>query len=578
MSSRKPLGAAVAALALCACDPGPVALVVDVRTDLSPGVEFDTVRTEILEGSASGRLHDRDVDPAVDYVTGTRVAELEDLEPGVVSLRVALLREGAVVLERPVRADLRRDLAITIALWRDCRGVECPTPDGDAQARACNAGRCVDDRCTEENPERCGDPVCVADGDCEASGAGCAVTRCLDGACVRTGDDGACGDGEYCDPERGCRERPDAFCAPFPGARLDLHVAGDTSCVTAQGEPLRCWGAPRPLVGAPDGTPFEGPTEVLPDLRWRRFSLGRTVACGVDDGGRFVCVGEDWAGQLGDGPGESPSDTPVEPVGSRSPSAIGAGDATVCMVDASDGHLYCWGHDDRGQAATGAPPVEEIWEPTPTDRDFAWRSVDVANHHGCAVRDDGTVWCWGTNANEQLARSADTDFGLYDVSLTPILATGSDGWAAVTAGAEFNCALRDEGRLFCWGGNFAGQLGSLDPMESGGEFDPMRVEGEGWTRVEAGWRHACALRGDALFCWGDDTWEQLGPDVDGDYAWAPVRRMPDRRWVDVGAGDGHTCALDDTGRVWCWGANEEGQLGRGDGPARGVPRSVCPGP
>jgi alpha-tubulin suppressor-like RCC1 family protein len=55
-----------------------------------------------------------------------------------------------------------------------------------------------------------------------------------------------------------------------------------------------------------------------------------------------------------------------------------------------------------------------------------------------------------------------------------------------------------------------------------------------------------------------------------------VRLMPERTWVDVGVGDGHTCALDDTGRVWCWGDNERLQLGRGAGPARGTPRTVCP--
>ncbi|HJL17471.1 MAG TPA: hypothetical protein RMH99_17510 [Sandaracinaceae bacterium LLY-WYZ-13_1] len=566
-----------AAALLLACDPGPSLLLVDVRTDLVAGVEFDTVRVEVLSGAASGRFAEAPADAEADWVAGSRVAELMDLPAGELAVRVALLRDGAVVLDRPVRVDLEGALAVTVVMTRDCRGVECPRADADPTALACAGGRCVDDRCAEESPDRCGDPECTVDADCEPAPAECATVRCVSGLCLRAGDDAACDEGWYCDPDVGCRERPDALCDPFPGRSLELMLSGDTTCVRAEDEPLRCWGDSGIVLANPDGSPFDDVTPVLTDRRWRDVAIGDEHLCGVDDAGAFVCLGSNWAGQLGNGVAGDATSEPTEPLGGLSPRAVGAGSATSCAIDEADERLHCWGHHDAGQTGVGGPIVEEVTEPTPTDGDHAWRSVAPGHRHGCGIRDDGSLWCWGTNSSEQLGQPLGTTFGTFgEVSPSPIVLDDAREWSAVAVGSEFGVALTADGELWTVGANFVGQLGRLDPDESGGEHEMGRVDGS-WTAIAAGWRHACAIRdGGELYCWGDDTWDQLGPGVAGDYAASPVRVLPERTWVDVGAGSGHTCALDDTGRVWCWGANDERQLARGAGPASGVPRTVCP--
>ena len=92
-----------------------------------------------------------------------------------------------------------------------------------------------------------------------------------------------------------------------------------------------------------------------------------------------------------------------------------------------------------------------------------------------------------------------------------------------------------------------------------------------------GARHACAVQGDgAVYCWGDDSSGQLGQGFP-----VPYREMPllvsFRTTVPaagLACGAAHSCARLRDGRVYCWGANEEGQLGNGAYTLRSEPVAV----
>ncbi len=85
--------------------------------------------------------------------------------------------------------------------------------------------------------------------------------------------------------------------------------------------------------------------------------------------------------------------------------------------------------------------------------------------------------------------------------------------------------------------------------------------------VCAGSRHACALLDSGkVFCWGDNQDGQLGRGTVGPAALAPRAVIfPTGVHIrDIGCGERHTCAVDDRDNLWCWGANDLGQLGTGD--------------
>ena len=97
------------------------------------------------------------------------------------------------------------------------------------------------------------------------------------------------------------------------------------------------------------------------------------------------------------------------------------------------------------------------------------------------------------------------------------------------------------------------------------------------VQIESGEDHNCAIdTSGRIWCWGDNSFGQLGLPA-GVPAVAPAPTLlPDPGpWVDVGGGELHVCAVDASGGVGCWGDNEDGQLGRGDRlPFDGVSRVV----
>ena len=172
-----------------------------------------------------------------------------------------------------------------------------------------------------------------------------------------------------------------------------------------------------------------------------------------------------------------------------------------------------------------------------------------------------------------------------DRSVPVKVAGGFTNWASVTAGWGHTCAVRTNGRAYCWGSASSGQLGngvSASYRYLPRWYRPVEVAGRAtnWASVAAGDRHTCALKTNGrLYCWGSDSKGQLG---DG-------RPMTDRarpmqvyggfsNWASVAGGERHTCAVKTTGRLYCWGANHGGQLGNGVAPTptgQSVPSQVA---
>lgn len=164
----------------------------------------------------------------------------------------------------------------------------------------------------------------------------------------------------------------------------------------------------------------------------------------------------------------------------------------------------------------------------------------------CATLVDG-VSCWRTE-------------GLFDLVASPVQGFPDGSAAAVASGPDFDCAVLDDRSVSCWGSNILGVLGNGSLADTD---EPVAVQGiDDVTEISAGTSHVCALRSDgSVWCWGDNGSGQLGADVAGDHSTRPVA-VPGVSDVDaVSAGAGYTCALLSDGSVSCWGDNTVGQLG-----------------
>jgi alpha-tubulin suppressor-like RCC1 family protein len=230
-------------------------------------------------------------------------------------------------------------------------------------------------------------------------------------------------------------------------------------------------------------------------------------------------------------------------------------------------------------------------------------SITAGAYHTCAVSSTSNVYCWGFNFLGQLGVNSDTGPQICSnssCSQTPIeVLTGAQsntsGYlsniVSITAGAYHTCALSSSGNIYCWGLDLFGQLGfNSDPQicigNCGSETPVEVVTGtqgnasgllSGIVSISAGGFHTCAVSSSGnVYCWGYNTNGQLGvnsntgPQIcngsDG-CSEMPVEVLGVggsgylSNISSVTAGSSHTCALSSSGNVYCWGANNSGQLG-----------------
>jgi len=359
--------------------------------------------------------------------------------------------------------------------------------DGNTATEECPYGaRCsvCDATCTQRQVRRtCGDGVLDADGgelcddgpanDDRAPGAcrtNCTPARCGDGVidpgetcetpgragCNATCNTGTCGDGvrdpwEICDPavDEGCRS--DCTMPACGDGRLDPGEACDEGAL-----------APRAIAGDDTGL------------------------CAIVENGVVRC----WS--------ENPALDAVPPDLPKAVQLTSAG-TWACILD-TERRPHCWGESPLGDAPGGPLDVP----------DGFYTQISAGFAHGCGLRDDGSLVCWGR------------------IGPLPM-------WSArpvqLASGHGFTCALLDDRTVRCLGASTFDELNA-----------PLR---ETFTEVAAGPSYACGVRtGGGISCWG----RLPGP--------APAQRLH-----GLALGRSIACGLDDGGAAVCWGATNETHAG-----------------
>ena len=203
--------------------------------------------------------------------------------------------------------------------------------------------------------------------------------------------------------------------------------------------------------------------------------------------------------------------------------------------------------------------------------------------HTCAILDNDTVKCWGANGSGQLGLGDVTVRGTTAASMgdgLPIVSLGAGRTAKkIVAGSIHTCAILDNDTLKCWGSNAQGQLGQGNITNKGNTAGSMGDSlvpislGTLKTALEisAGLDHTCVILNDNnLKCFGRNDRGQLGKDSTASIGNAAGQMGDSLTNINLGAGrtavaisSGYslTCALLDNGLVKCWGRNQSGQLG-----------------
>ncbi len=306
-----------------------------------------------------------------------------------------------------------------------------------------------------------------------------------------------------------------------------------------------------------------------------RISAGNSHSCGLDATGKAYCWGDNTFGKLGNG-SVIASNVPVavsDPVGGAVKfSSIGVGDLHSCALSLT-GVVYCWGTGFQGRNGGTLDSSIPVLISNPSSGAVNYSSLSVGSDHSCAVRTNGSIYCWGNNNNGELGvNSASTPFSNIPV-LVSDPSTGAVIYSSVSAGNTHTCAVVLSNAAYCWGNNDNGQLG-ISTATSASDIPVVVSGGLFFSSINAGNLFTCAidLTKDA-HCWGNNSNGQLGNNTAPVDSSAPVLVNGGLSFSSISLGDFHVCAVNLAGNAYCWGSNNVGgQLGNGGvGVISGVP-------
>lgn len=414
---------------------------------------------------------------------------------------------------------------------------------------------------------------------------------------------------------------------------LQIRAGMVSTCALLDNGSVKCWGSGiHGLLGQGNTTTLgDGGGEMGDSLPAVNLGTGRTAlqisvgdshSCALLDNSTVKCWGDGTHGalgsentnKLGDGAGEMGDSLPVVNLGTgRSALQIMASSEYTCAL-LDNSKIKCWGGNTFGELGLGHGNVigdgaGEMGDSLATVDVGTGRSIlqlPTSNTGGvntCAILDDSSIKCWGTNLNGQLGQGHTDQLGDGAGEMGDNLAAIKLGksksrlqkiktnfipglpryknFPMVSVGKDHSCAILVNGSVKCWGLNLSGELGlghtnslGYQAGEMGDHLNTVNL-GTGRTalQIAVGTNHTCALLDNSTVkCWGGNASGQLGlghtnnlgdgPGEMGD-SLSAVNLGTGRSAIQIVAATGTTCAILDNASVKCWGVNSSGQLGLG---------------
>jgi alpha-tubulin suppressor-like RCC1 family protein len=353
-------------------------------------------------------------------------------------------------------------------------------------------------------------------------------------------------------------------------------------------------------IDIPTGSPLDGVTI-------SSISAGREHVLVLGTNGHVYAWGSNGSGVLGKGDTTTDFSTidvsavPGSPLNGKTIVSVTAGASASFAID-SDGHLYVWGSNAYGQLGKGtATSTSADWLPVDISATSAALNGKVVTKvaagifHALALDTNGQVYSWGWNSFGELGKGNNTaeayaNYSPANISLLSNSINGKVVTDIATTAAAFSVALDSDGHVHTWGRNLgSGLLGKGNdlgtiPANCGlGNCRPVDISllsnplnGKVVTDIVVGCYSYYTLVVDAdgkVYSWGQNTDGQLGKgnNVALSDNYAPVEisavagsALTGENIVAASTGRSFAMTLNDEGQIYAWGTNNYGQLGKGD--------------
>jgi len=300
---------------------------------------------------------------------------------------------------------------------------------------------------------------------------------------------------------------------------------------------------------------------------WQRVAVGDYHACGIGSNGLGYCWGA--SNRIGNNTGAgSLVPTPIYtsgPLNGKTLVDIRASQDHTCALT-SEGLAYCWGSNNQGwlgNNTTSGPDSPTSLYMTGAFNGLTIKKIASQYYHGCVVASDDNVYCFGRNVEGQLGNGNNTQSNApVAVDRSGVLSGKTVKMIADGRSYGHTCVIASDNKGYCWGWNYAGQLGNSSAVDSN---VPVAVNmtgvlsGKTLKTIVSGQGHTCAIAtDDLLYCWGNYA---VGSSTSP--AAVTTGLLSGKTFTFLAAGENSTCAIASSGSAYCWGQNNGGQFGDG---------------
>jgi len=244
---------------------------------------------------------------------------------------------------------------------------------------------------------------------------------------------------------------------------------------------------------------------------------------------------------------------------------IAAGTYNGCAI-LENQSMVCWGDNEYGQLGDGTTDGSAVPIYVNVAANEIPVEVTVGQVTACALMESGNIYCWGSGYYGKMGNGEPWSDDYVNTEMRQVLLPEGQGGQTVSISGGHICTILDNGDVYCWGRNRNGQLGY------GGTSNrniPTKVNLPGQRSaiaISTGTFMTCAITTDGMgYCWGENDEGQLGNGTTNTRKTTPVEVLFPSGYtpVSISAGDDFSCALMDNRKVMCWGENNDGRLGQG---------------
>lgn len=292
---------------------------------------------------------------------------------------------------------------------------------------------------------------------------------------------------------------------------VHVAVGWSHACAVLDDGAAKCWGQNRVAqLGLGDANSRgDDEGEMGDDLPAIDLGSGVLVAdlqagaghtCALLSDGRVKCWGKVFLPsrapdqEIGDQPGDMGDNLPAVDLSTDArPIILAVGPSESCVV-LNDNAVKCW---------TVIPGAEDELPAVPLDAGVV-RSIAVGEGHVCAAFEDGLVRCWGNDSYGQLGSGPRCADGDLECNRPPAVVGGLSGVRRVAAGRFSSCALRDNGSVRCWGDRSDAPFDAVEEEQASGAIfvDPIGADLSAVAIDSNDWSTCVLLDDDRISCWG----------------------------------------------------------------------------